>query len=156
MEIKSQAEIQLTLVLARLRDERESLQLELNRRIAEKEAEISAVLTAIRLVKQAAGQGFHENSGPTVASSFKGMTQRKALVEIARRNGGNVRVSEAKRLLISAGLIKNPKKGWGIVYTTLSRSSEFEKIGPGEFRLNGLRDHKLLADKAEPLVGKVN
>lgn len=65
-----------------------------------------------------------------------GKSIRAALVVVAKYNDGIVRITEAKPLLVGAGIVKG-KHAWGAIYTTLSRSPEFEKVAEekGTFRL---------------------
>jgi hypothetical protein len=72
-------------------------------------------------------------------SILKNKSTREACIEIANRNGGVVRISEAKRLLLGAGILHPTKNTWGVVYTTLVRSKEFEREPRerGTFRLVG-------------------
>jgi hypothetical protein len=47
-----------------------------------------------------------------------------------------VYVSDAKKALIAARILKDSKNTWAIIYTTLQRSKEFEKTGKaGGFKL---------------------
>src|SRR5439155_17025870 len=115
----------------------EQLAKEFENRLAQTDAEIQAVSTTLRLLKNG-----HEATGTLAtksllipASVFVGKTQRAALAEIAKRNGGIVKVGEARRILIDAGVIRDAKNTWGLLYTTMSRSPEFEKSGRGQFML---------------------
>lgn len=65
-----------------------------------------------------------------------GLTHIQALHRIAEENNGNVRVTEAKRILIAAGLAKGkPKNVPSQIYHLLLTSDQFEKSEPGVFRL---------------------
>src|ERR1043166_3045605 len=61
----------------------------------------------------------------------------EALRSIGRANNGIVRIKEVKPALIEAGVIKRHKHAWGAIFTTLTRSPEFEKVPnqAGTFRL---------------------
>lgn len=63
------------------------------------------------------------------------MTQIDALMAIANASNGSFKVQNAKRLMLEAGLIANPKNADSIIYTLIARSGEFEKVKPGEYKL---------------------
>ena len=68
-----------------------------------------------------------------------GTSCREALIKLAKENGGIVKISEVKPILLAAGVLKKTKNTWGAIYTTLSRNGQFEKTdGGGEFRLKGM------------------
>ncbi len=61
-------------------------------------------------------------------------TQKKALDYIAGQNDGCIKVSEAKQLLIEAGLIKGQHKyAYGHIYNMLNQDERYIKIGEGKF-----------------------
>jgi hypothetical protein len=62
-----------------------------------------------------------------IPKNLSGKTIKEACIEIAKINGGNVRVKKAKDALIVAGVLRRTKNSWGIVNTTLIRSKEFQK-----------------------------
>lgn len=82
------------------------------------------------------GQPSRVLGGSGWARRLRGMTQQDALIEIAEANNGIIRVIEAKRIMIDAGMIKGKvSNAASHMYHTLSRSPRFERIAPGEFRL---------------------
>jgi hypothetical protein len=66
---------------------------------------------------------------------LKDMTQLDALKAIARANNGKFYVKDAKRLLVAAGLIENPKNVSSIVHTLIDRSDAFHRVRRGLYRL---------------------
>jgi hypothetical protein len=101
--------------------------------------EIEAVSITVRLLREAEGV----NGAPAEAlgravipEELSGMSIRAACIAIAQRNNGVVRISDAKKALVSAQILREGKNTWGVIYTTLHRSKEFEKThGAGEFKL---------------------
>jgi len=69
------------------------------------------------------------------ASNLRGMSHRKAVIAIARNNGGIVRAQEAKRLMIQAEVMKDTKNATHMVHNAIITSERFERIGRGEYRL---------------------
>lgn len=65
------------------------------------------------------------------------MTHMQALITIAEANDGIVKVTKAKRILLQAGLKKNPKTAAQGITSVLSRSNRFEHTGRGEYTLAG-------------------
>jgi hypothetical protein len=122
---------ELSALLAGLRADRKKRQEEVD----VIDQRIAAVETTLGLLRQRLG--LPQDTGPDV-SDLLGKTQLDALVTIAEKNDGYFKVQEAKRLMLRAGLIRNPKNANSILYTLLGRHPDrFERVGPGEFRLIG-------------------
>jgi len=128
-------------LLARLEAKKATIQQEYQKRIAAVDTEIEAVATTLRLLRQPGTVNIAVSDSVVLSDSIpmiaiKDKSAREALIEIARRSGGIVRIKAAKELLIGAGILKDTKNTWGAVYTTLSRSRDFAKgTEPGTFRL---------------------
>ena len=107
--------------------------------MAEIEKEIEAVSITARLLRETdeAVPQIELYKRMVIPSNLDGLSAREACIEIAKSNGGIVRIAEAKSALIAAKILKPSKNTWAIVYTTLQRSKEFEKssTGSGIFRL---------------------
>jgi hypothetical protein len=69
------------------------------------------------------------------ASSLRGMSHRQAVITIAKHNGGIVRAQEAKRLMITAGVMRDTKNATHMVHNAIISSERFDRIGRGEYRL---------------------
>lgn len=68
--------------------------------------------------------------------SLRGLTQPEALIRIAEENGGLVRVMDAKKIFLEAGLSKGKLKNVNShIHHILARSDRFERVGAGVFRL---------------------
>ncbi|HLK19894.1 MAG TPA: hypothetical protein VKT81_13110 [Bryobacteraceae bacterium] len=130
-------------LLAKLKAKKEALQKEYEGKVAEVDREIESVSTTARLLREPpsvlevrVSESLAVSDG-SLMNQLMGKTARQALVLIAEANQGIVRITDAKRLLIGAGVIKKPKHAWGATYTNLMRSPEFEKVSgqAGTFRL---------------------
>jgi len=122
---------ELSALLAGLRAERKNRQ----QQVDEIDQRIAAVETTLALLRQRSG--LPEERGPDI-SDLLGKRQLDALVTIAKKKDGCFKVQEAKRLMLRAGLIRNPKNANSILYTLLGRHADkFERVAPGEFRLIG-------------------
>jgi hypothetical protein len=65
-----------------------------------------------------------------------GPTQFDALIQLARENGGVIRVADARNYFIRHGLTRSsPRNVYTNIHHQLRRSELFEPVGPGEFRL---------------------
>lgn len=74
------------------------------------------------------------------ADRLQGMTQMEALIAIAEHNGGQVKATEARDILVRAGLAKGQLKNVATtVHHLLGSSDEFEKLRPGIYRLKSMR-----------------
>ena len=63
------------------------------------------------------------------------LTQVQAVVAIAKHYGGVVKAQDAKHLMIRAGVMRNTKNSTNITHNVITRSGQFERIAPGEYRL---------------------
>ncbi|HUO13597.1 MAG TPA: hypothetical protein VMX38_01325 [Verrucomicrobiae bacterium] len=66
---------------------------------------------------------------------LKRLTQVQAVVAIAKHYGGVVKAQDAKHLMIRAGVMRNTKNSTNITHNVITRSGQFERIAPGEYRL---------------------
>jgi hypothetical protein len=133
---------QVLALLTKLKAKKETLQKEYADKVAEVDREIESVSTTVRLLREPPALEIRVSESLSVSdgslmNQLMGKTARQALVLIAEANQGIVRITDAKRLLIGAGVIKKPKHAWGATYTNLMRSPEFEKVPDqaGTFRL---------------------
>jgi hypothetical protein len=132
-------------LLSRLRAEKDAIRRELESRLAQVDERIAAVQTTLELLPQAErGEGSPPStdeprklaSANDWARELNGLTQLKALIKIAERSGGTVRVPEAKRIFIASGMAKGKQKNINPhIYHILSASEQFELIAPGTFKL---------------------
>lgn len=96
---------------------------------------IDAVQRALALLRERNGLPADEPIPRFSPASFQGKTQVQALVTIAQHSQGYIKVTEAKRILLEAGVLPRAKTAYQQVTSTLIRSRRFEKAGPGEYRL---------------------
>lgn len=120
-----------------LKSKKEALQARHAAELAEIDNQIEAVNITLRLLReQQNAESIEELKPAAIPNNLLGKTAREACIEIAKNNGGLVRVADAKDALVAARILKPSKNTWAIVYTTLQRSKEFEKAaGSGVFRL---------------------
>jgi len=123
---------ELSSLIVKLRHERDEVVKQLN----ELDEQILAVETTISLYRKA-GKIQEPEAYKSIVPELEGRTLIDALKHIASRSGGSLKVTDAKRLMSEAGLIRNPKNALSMLYTIMSRSGEFERIAPGEYRLIG-------------------
>ena len=122
----------VTSVLAQMRREYD---LAVNR-LADIEKDIAAIEGALRVLRTRAAGNTPEIIDP---KKLRGKSQLEALKYIARRSKGEVKVTDARRLLLHAGLIRNPKNASSILYTVINRSEMFERVGTGIYRLKSFK-----------------
>jgi hypothetical protein len=115
----------------KLQEKAESLKVQYQ----ECQKQLESVTTTLGLL------GFSEKSDfftvPTNASevSLKNLTQIQALEVLAKRNNGRISMKAAKRILLSAGLIKTAKNANNIIYNAIQRSEKFKRVSPGIYQL---------------------
>ena len=65
-------------------------------------------------------------------------SHKEAVFTIANQNGGILKVTEARRMMVAAGKFKTPKNGSAAIYSVFKRNPEsWEWVAPGEYRLVG-------------------
>jgi predicted RNase H-like nuclease (RuvC/YqgF family) len=114
--------------LNKMYEERKAKLERLQNQLTEAQKELEAIGTTLKLM------GYMAPSS-TLGLDLSGMTQIKALIAIARANGGVLTVKTARRMMLKAGMFTNPKNSSSILFTTISRSKRFEKIESGKYRL---------------------
>jgi len=95
----------------------------------------------IELLRHGGLEGSQDEAWPEAyLREFEGMTQIQALVKMAQDSGNNtVKVSEARKLFMVAGLSKSKKNVTNILHSTLDSSEKFRKVAPGEYELFPLK-----------------
>ena len=64
------------------------------------------------------------------------LTQKDAMLLIARQNNGLVKIKEAAPLMIKAGQITGKSKyAYGHMYDLVDKDERYEKVGQGKFQL---------------------
>jgi|SRR5580704_14852256 hypothetical protein len=138
METRAPFEGEVLSLLRQLSAKREKLDAQYKREIAELDRQIEAVQITARLVKDSGEGSLEDIHRPNIVvpSTFRGMSVRQACVEIAKLNGGILKIGDATKALISGGVIRKKKNAWGATYTACARSKDFEKGSePATFKL---------------------
>lgn len=129
-----------------IRDRLESRQAEIKRELETVTKKLDSVSTTLAMLNESeelfnesseAEFSLHEaadRSGIDVGS-LRGMTQVQALRKIAEHGGGQFETTTAKRLLLQAGLISNPKNANNILFAVIQRNDEFERVSRGVYRI---------------------
>ena len=128
---------ELTRLIVDLRRKRADVE----RQLIELDEQLEAVETTINLYRKA-GKIHEPEVYKSIVPELQGRTHIDALQYIASRSGGHLKVTDAKRLMSEAGLIRNPKNALSMLYTIINRSGKFERIAPGEYRLLSHVQHK--------------
>jgi hypothetical protein len=110
---------------------------QLRRPLAQLEMEIDHVTATLALALR---ETKSENETPKTFTGFplaklRGLSQRQAVIAIARYNGGTIKAQDAKAVLLEAGLMRHTKNATNMVHNAIAQSGVFERIGRGEFRL---------------------
>jgi|SRR5580698_2805340 hypothetical protein len=120
--------------LKALRDRLQNQETKISQRLAQVREHLNAVTLTISLMGEEPEK--EEVPAGIPIRELQGMKQVEALTYIAQRNGGRVRIVDAKKLLIKAGVMKSTKNAYGILYTVINRSGKFNHRGPGEYELS--------------------
>lgn len=97
---------------------------------------LKSVNTTINLLKEEPVTSFDGAFDEAYLKSFEGLTQLQALIKLAADSGKNkFKISEARKLLLAAGLIKSKKNASNILHNTIQRSERFKRVALGEYEL---------------------
>jgi hypothetical protein len=138
-----------------LRERLETRVKNLEAQLAQAHTQLQSVVTTLNLL----GHKSNEKAGETEAymeqvkliyppQQLKGLTHHEALERIARANNNRVKITDAKLVLIAAGMISTPKNAYSILSNTIGRVGKFRKVGPGEYELPREEERPLLAEAA--------
>lgn len=102
--------------------------------------EIEYLEGTIALLRSATPQNEVQPTQLTMPMEFpvgklRNLTQKQAVITIAKYLGGTIRTQDAKRLMIRAGIMRDTKNSTNITHNTIVHSERFERVGPGEYRL---------------------
>lgn len=100
----------------------------LRSQLEEVEKEYEAVALTMKLMGQPSQKSL-------LGLDLSNKTQLEALIAIAKANGGILAVKAAKRAMIKAGMFKTPKNAASIIFTAITRSKRFQKLGAGRYSL---------------------
>jgi hypothetical protein len=129
---KSSKYEELELIKAKLSEKIRRMRVELNNA----EEALHAVSLAINVWKREGSAAASRVELNPQLREFRGLTQVEALIKIAKDSGINrFKLKEAKKTLIEAGLVKNPKNANTILFTAIQRSEKFKRVAPGEYEL---------------------
>ncbi len=130
--------------LIALRDRLDARQTELQGELEDVTRKLESVSTTLALLDGSTTMPVAHRiavARPVAASidiaSLRGLKQVEALTKIAQHGGGRLRTVDAKKLMLQAGLIKNPKNANNILFSVIQRSGKFERVEPGVYRLIG-------------------
>ena len=117
----------------RLKAKRDSL----SSNLAKVEEELLAVSKTLDLLEEkrtriSPGQRINLGVRP---EELNGMTQLQAVIHIALKNNGLLKVSPVRRLLVQSGLLGSGKNASRILYSAIDRSGKFESVKRGEYQL---------------------
>lgn len=127
---------------ARLKEKAESLSTHLQN----VEQQLNSVTLTLELLGHR-GKEEYESELVFPPDEIKGLTHHEALERIAQANGNRLRIVDAKRVLVAAGMISTPKNAYSILSNTISRVGKFRKVGAGEYELPR-EERPLLAESA--------
>jgi len=136
---------ELTNLTNKLRNQRAIIQ----KQISELDEQIRAVEHTMHLLNLD-GKASVTNFDNSIIFELHGKTYLGALEYIASKNNNIIKVTDAKRLMVQAGLIKNAKNALSMLYTIIARSEKFKKISPGEYKLIDSQQNLIINDDDSP------
>lgn len=104
------------------------------------------------IIKQALAEMQKLMEELVIANELPGKTQVEALVHIAEKNNCTLKVADARRILLWAGLMSS-KNAPTVFHTVITRSGKFERVAQGEYRLiEGMNRREEIAKEAEAVL----
>lgn len=100
----------------------------------------NTMVEALQTYKERLGSEYSLDVRKIKPQEFDGKSTRDILRIIAERNNKTLVAKNAIRIMKDADIFGNPLNADSVVYSVLSRSPEFIKVGRGIYRLNG--EHK--------------
>lgn len=108
---------------------------ELKAALEEVQLNIEAVQRTSALLREEDGLSAEPSDRESVNEELRNMSYHEALVMLAGSNNGRIKVKDAKRILLEAGAIANPKTAYQQLTARLVRSNHFVRVAPGEYEL---------------------
>lgn len=121
----------------KIRKKIEELRSSIEKELSAAESDLAHILGAIGYYERLQREDkeivslVHETPEP----KLRGLTHKQAVVAIAKQNGGIVRSSQAKKLMIRAGIMADTKNSNRMVHNAIKASKLFDPISPGKYRL---------------------
>ena len=113
----------------------------LSRQYGEAKKQYESVVTALELLADPSTKGFRESEIRIEISEVSGKTLKQALLYVAEKCDGVLKVTPVRKFLIEADVVRNGQSGSNRINNTLMEMTEFERISRGKYRLS---------DKPEP------
>jgi len=107
--------------------------------------EIEGITITLGLVLQGSHVSTSESTNFPL-EKLRGLSHKKAVLVIARQNGGVITAQDAKRIMIQAGVLKEGKNSTHMVHNAIISSEKFDRVGRGEYRL---KNDSPLAQKSD-------
>jgi hypothetical protein len=104
------------------------------KRIAPLTARKSAIEETLRAYKEERGAG-RQRAVSFSSSDLKNMTHIEILKSIARGNNGILLTKTGAQVLRDLNVLGNPHNASAIVHSRLARSTDFERVGQGAYKL---------------------
>src|SRR5882672_1966570 len=111
---------------------------QLLRPVQQLEKELEHIVAAIAIVLEAGKTDAPKPETPNFPiANLRSMSQRDAVIALARHNGGILEAQDAKKMLIQSGCMSNTKNSSNMTHNAIVQSGQFERIGRGVYRLKG-------------------
>ncbi len=107
----------------------------LSRQYGEAKKQHESVVTALELLADPSTKGFRESEIRIEIGEVQGKTLKQALLYVAEKCGGTLKVTPARKFLIDADVVRNGQSGSNRINTALMEMAEFERIRRGKYRL---------------------
>lgn len=142
MDKKSAWEAQTEELLNRTEQKMRELQEEAERIMSPYLDRKAGLIAALEAYRDLMGVTATETAKPLTDDDVQGKSQIGIMKLIAVRNGNLLVVRTAIKLMKQAGIFGNPDNAPAMVYSILSRSKDFHRVGRGIYKLNGVYKHK--------------
>ena len=107
----------------------------LSRQYNESKKQYESVVTALELLGVNPSNSLRESEIRIEISEVSGKTLKQALLYVAEKCGGTLKVTPVRKFLIDADVVRNGQSGSNRINTALMEMAEFERIRRGKYRL---------------------
>jgi hypothetical protein len=108
-----------------------------------------ALIQALEAYRELMGTTTMQTARPLSKEDIQGKSQIEILKLIAGRNDNLLVVRTAIKLMKEANIFGNPDNADAMVYSILSRSEDFHRVGRGVYKLNGVHKPKTRHNKSK-------
>ncbi len=127
----------------------------LERQYAEAKRQYDSVVTSLELLADNPSKRSQATGIGVEVSEIAGKKLKEALLYIAEKGDGLLKVTPVRKILVEAEVLKNGQSGSNRISSTLIDMPEFERLSRGQYRLRGESEGTKKSNSRPPTSLKV-